>query len=428
MKRFRFNRRVVLGALTLTLSTVAARAQMGPPPNYSGDFWTRSTLTGDWGGLRNELATKGMTFDLSATQVEMGVINGGRNQSWNYAGRYDFLFNLDTQKAGLWRGGFFTLEAEGNWGSRINRDTGALIPVDSNDIYPTPGENSPIDLPNVSYAQFVSPHLGFFLGKIATVTSTSGDMNAFAHGKGDDNFMNLSFNFNPTIAVIPYSTLGAGVIILPGKTPEDAIITLSVLDAEGSAGTSGFNTVFEGGTMYVAEGRVRTDFFGKTGHQLAGGVYSDKLYTSLGQNFRIDVQNRALRTTSGFWALYYNFDQYVYEPVKGADKGVGVFGRFGIADDAVNPIKIFWSVGVGGKGMIPGRPHDSFGIGYYNVTTSNQSVPSFVGAGDGQGAEAYYNFAITPWAQLTVDLQYVEAGLPRSDDALVLGARLKLQF
>lgn len=428
VKETRSNHRAALAAFALTFSSGIACAQTTQPADYSGDIWSRPALTGDWGGLRNDWAKRGMTFDLSATQVEMGVLNGGRQEHWHYAGRWDFVFNLDTQKAGLWPGGFFTLEAEGNWGSKVNGDAGAILPVDSNDIYPLTGKNDPIDLPNVSYAQFVSPHLGFFVGKVATITSTSGDMNEFAHGKGDDNFLNMAFNFNPVVALVPYSTLAAGVVILPGKTPDDAIVTLNVLDAEGDPGTTGFNTAFKGGTIYSAEGRVRTDFFGKTGHQLLGGVYSDKLYTSLNQDFRFIVENRALRANSGAWSAYYNFDQYLYEPVKGSGKGVGVFGRFGAADDAVLPMKFFWSVGIGGRGVIPGRPNDNFGIGYYDMITSNASAPSRIGLHDEWGVEAFYNVAVTPWAQFTVDLQYVEGARPRADDALVLGARLKLRF
>ena len=47
--------------------------------SYSGDLWSRSTLTGDWWGLRNQLAEKGVTFDLNITQVGQGVVAGGKN-------------------------------------------------------------------------------------------------------------------------------------------------------------------------------------------------------------------------------------------------------------------------------------------------------------------------------------------------------------
>ena len=53
-------------------------------PSYSGDFLTRSTLTGDWLGVRNALAAKGISLDANVTQIEQGVVNGGKNGSWEY--------------------------------------------------------------------------------------------------------------------------------------------------------------------------------------------------------------------------------------------------------------------------------------------------------------------------------------------------------
>src|SRR5690242_4453575 len=47
------------------------------------------------------------------------------------------------------------------------------------------------------------------------------------------------------------------------------------------------------------------------------------------------------------------------------------------------------------------RPNDSFGPGFYDVTTGNASAPEFFGLGDEWGVEAFYNIAITPWAQFT---------------------------
>jgi hypothetical protein len=45
---------------------------------------------------------------------------------------------------------------------------------------------------------------------------------------------------------ILYSTLGAGVIILPTGDPNDAVLKIFALDANGKASTIGFDTVFKG--------------------------------------------------------------------------------------------------------------------------------------------------------------------------------------
>jgi carbohydrate-selective porin OprB len=84
------------------------------PKTYSGNIWSRSTLTGDWGGARNDLAGKGIIFDMNLTQVGQGVTEGGKDKSWEYGGRGDLTVNVDTQKLGLWPGGFLTVEVEGN--------------------------------------------------------------------------------------------------------------------------------------------------------------------------------------------------------------------------------------------------------------------------------------------------------------------------
>ena len=76
-------------------------------------------------------------------------------------------------------------------------------------------------VPAWNFAQFLSPYFGLAIGKFATITNTSGDMNEFAHGKGATQFMNMALNFNPLLAfTVPYSTLGVGAVVLPTKDPK----------------------------------------------------------------------------------------------------------------------------------------------------------------------------------------------------------------
>jgi hypothetical protein len=42
--------------------------------------------------------------------------------------------------------------------------------------------------------------------------------------------------------------------------------------------------------------------------------------------------------------------------------------------------------------------------------------------------EAFYNFAITPWLQLSADVQRISPGIKSSDNAWVLGTRLNTRF
>jgi len=449
MGRFSVRGMIVGAALLVAVLPLAASAG-----EYAGDFLTRPALTGDWGGARDDALAKGVRVDASVTQVYQGVLDGGKDGSWEYGGRANLTTQLDTQKAGLWPGGFFKLEFEGNWTESANGHTGAIMPVNTNQLFPVPtGDN--VGLPEISFAQFVSPYAGMFVGKLDTL---AGDANAFAHGKGDTQFFNLAMNLNPVAMVVPYSTLGAGVIVLPTANPDAAIVKFSVLSASGKATTAGFDDISGDNLIFAGEGRVRTGFFDHTGHHLIGVLYSNAEYKSVDQRFGFVVENRQLARSRDTWAVYYNFDQMLYElePSPGhgggnsaergignsAERGIGVFGRFGAAEGNPNPVQYFGSIGLGGQGVFADRPLDRFGAGVYYSNVNNLTFEgpftdrSFLG--DEWGFEVFYNIAIRPWMLITPDLQVIEPSQRerlvspgRREDvkvATVLGVRLQLLF
>ena len=437
-------------ASVIVLLGLFARAQANAEEparvsSYSGDVITRSTLTGDWLGARNALAEKGITFDASVTQITQGVVRGGKDSGWEYGGRGDLTGTLDTQKLGLWPGGFLNVELEGNWTNSVNRSTGGLAPANTNQLFPVPGGDN-VALPALSFAQFLSHYVGGIVGKQDTM---SGDANEFAHGKGDKQFLNLAFNINPVALVVPYSTLGTGVIVLPTADPNQAILDFLVLSATGKATTDGFDDL--NGAIFSGGGRVRTHFFGLTGHQLVSVFYSNKQYNSIDQRIQFEPGRpgldpagaQVLEKKRDTWAMFYNFDHFLYETDASAGKGVGLFGRFGASAGNPNPMQYFYSLGVGGKGLIPSRDRDRFGIGAYYTSVENPTLQlpfrgpsSFLG--DEWGFEAFYNVALTPWVLLTPDIQVIgpsqkrrlvsggTSGTATIGTATVLGFRVQL--
>jgi porin len=244
----------IIFLLGISLSARVGAQDTSPKDPYSGDLLSRSTLTGDWGGFRNEWAAKGVTIDMNITQIGQGVVNGGKSGAWQYGGRGDLVVNLDSQKLGLWPGGFFNLELEGNWALSVNQNTGALMPVNTSQTLPLPPGDI-FGVPAWNFTQFLSPYFGLTLGKFATITSTSGDMNEFAHGKGDTQFMNMALNFNPLLAfTVPYSTLGTGLVVLPTKDPKEAIVSLLVVSTNGKPNTSGFGDLNGNAITVAGEG------------------------------------------------------------------------------------------------------------------------------------------------------------------------------
>ena len=140
------------------------------------------------------------------------------------------------------------------------------------------------------------------------------------------------------------------------------------------------------------------------------------------------------------WAVYFSTWQYVYieEPSKapidllnGApdQEGVGLFIRFGFADKETNPVECAVSAGIGGRGLIPTRDNDTFGIGYYYNRVQKLRLSGILGLeNSAQGFECFYNIAITPACRVTLDLQVVEPVQEILQTATIIGLRAGLDF
>jgi hypothetical protein len=141
------------------------------------------------------------------------------------------------------------------------------------------------------------------------------------------------------------------------------------------------------------------------------------------------------------WLVALSGWQYIFTegpPTKGPldptnkipdQQGWGVFARLGFADKDTNPFKLTASVGVGGRGVLPGRDHDLVGLGYFWTETESGNVLTDASIEDStQGLEAFYNLAITPAAMLSFDIQWLDADVPDADNAVVVGARAQLKF
>jgi porin len=307
-------------------------------------------------------------------------------------------------------------------------------PVNDDALFPLPGSRE-VMLSQVTYTQFLSESFGIAVGKLDT---TFGDKNAFAWIHGD-NFLHSSFRWNPIVArTSPSSALGAGVFVFGNW----GVWSFSVFDTEGEPNVSGFDTIFHGGTSFATEARLNVTPFGLPGHQLFGFVYSDKRFLQIEQDprngigFGRGLAGDLLRLASAFdresgsWAFYYNFDQYVYVEPEDPTQGIGIFGRFGISDGDANPIEAFYSVGVGGKGIIPERDGDTFGLGYFYTKWSDIPLTNALGISNSQGVELFYNIEVTPWLHVTPDLQVLvnPGGVDDRDVAVVYGLRLQMTF
>ncbi len=399
--------------------------------DYSGEFWDRPALTGDWGGRRSEMASQGISFEMDLEQTLQGNAHGGKDthNAFRYSGSLDLHLKFDTGRMDMWPGGLIEVHAENFFGQSVNGKVGSTVNDDA--LFPLPGDRD-LMVSHVIYTQFLSESFGVFVGKLDT---TVGDKNEFAWIHGD-NFLHTNFRWNPVTArTTPYSTLGVGCFAFG----DWGIWSLTVYDTEGTPNESGFDTAFDGGTSVATEARFNVDLFDKPGHQLFGFAWSDKSFRVLEQDPRvgIDTSGNSLRnlldldlaveSESSSWAFFYNFDQYLYVEPDDPSQGVGIFGRFGISDGEANPIETFYSIGIGGKGVLPERDNDTFGLGYYYIEYGGE-LAERLGVHAGQGVELFYNIEVAPWLHITPDLQVIIDPGGRDDRgvAIVYGLRARM--
>jgi porin len=89
----------------------------GLPGTDVGDFWSRTQLSGDWGGARTDLARSGFFFDLYSITAYQDVTSGGLKTGGAFLQNTQLSINIDTGRAGLWSGGLFHITVESRYGS-----------------------------------------------------------------------------------------------------------------------------------------------------------------------------------------------------------------------------------------------------------------------------------------------------------------------
>jgi porin len=408
-----------------------------PPSPFAATILDRAKLTGNWWGARDALLEKGISFDISSTQFYQGVASGGINQTFAYGGRNDYLFKIEGEKAGLWKGFYINLHGESRYGGDINDDSGAfLAPPNIAMLFPLP-TGTHTALTAVKATQFLSETVVVYAGKLNMLDEL---VQPFGAGRGVDAFMNTGLVFPAVLdRTVPYSTLGAGMSIMKGTR---AVFTLMVFDTHNTPTTSGFETFFTNGATTLSKLDLPVNPFGLPGHQGIEGTYSTGNYTSLRTIPYIDVNGLptvTFGTVRGSWSVFYCADQALYVDPDNAKRSWGVFTNIGLADEDPSPIRWSASVGLGGSSPLVTRPLDTFGIGYSIVEPTGplknldpQSLPLRAD----QAVELYYNVAVTPWFRLTPDLQILVPSRERTpppgaraiDTAVIFGLRAKFDF
>ena len=416
--------------------TEIAAAGILPVPVYDADVQDRAFLFGDLGGKRTKWANNGIQFNVESLSWTDTVVDGGVDDDTQVGSLLAYNLNFDLMRAGILPGALISVRAETRFGESGNVKAGRVSPMNTAALSPTnysaPDDGYDFALTNLTYLQMLSEHFGLIVGKFDMYGD--GQANEFSTGRGHTTFQNWSFNsVTPTI-LIPASTVGVGAVFLPNPNLN---VTALVTSATECTKSNCFDDLDDGGIALV-KASYQYNMNG-----LPGGVNGFASYTFDADFTELDSLSFSPRegfstsTKSSMWIASMDFWQYLWTkelhtgPVnlinREADlRGVGVFGSLAFADKDVNPYKTSGTIGVGGRGIFDARPDDTFGVGYfYNDLAKGRFLDK---VNDGQGAEAFYNFAITPAVRLTAGGQWIKSAGGKLDDAVVLSTRLQVTF
>ncbi len=432
-------------AVMLHVTVIPARADSAsakssgilPLPDYSGELFKRSHLLGDFGGKRTEWAEKGFTFDIDYNQYFQAVVDGGADTGSHYGGTIDYNINVDFDRMGLIPGGLLQMRAVSRYGRSVNGISGAFIPANTDATRPTTStldDDVGIWLPMITYTQFLSEKFAVSIGKFDTYDSA----NEFAGGRGRSQWWNMNLNMPVSPAlIIPYSTLGAAVLIMPSP---DLTLTGMVGTITDTSNRSGFDNLDDG--MF---GLLSLTNQYRLGHLPGGfglmcGYGWDGDFNEINGRINFNAGQLTLSTKDSTWFGSVDFWQYLWvesDTAQAVDinngrkdlQGVGLFSRVQFADKDTNPIDFLISFGVNAKGLIPKRDNDTMGIAFSYNKIQDLRLNKIIGIDDTSTVwESFYNIELTPAVHLTLDAQLSDSSLPDTDTATILGTSLQMRF
>lgn len=368
---------------------------------------------------RDELAESGVEVGVGVTSIYQRNVKGGlstNDRKGEFAGSYDLEVTLDLERL-LGIEGTLFIHGEGGWTDSQGTDgvgAGSYFGANADAI-----GNRSLDIVELFYDVSLADSLGLTVGKI----DFSGFFDASAYANDEaSQFLNGALVNNPTIPFPDYS-LG---VILTYNLSDNWYLTGGVADAQADGRETGFNTAFhdEDYFFYILETGVTTAKESANG-DLEGvyrfGVWNDpqpKAHSDATKEYRDDI---------GFYA---SADQMLSKENNDPEdtQGLGVFFRYGYAEDKRNDMEHFYSFGAQYQGLIEGRDNDVLGMGFANGQFSDKASTTYTKDHEGV-IEAYYSIEVSETIHLTPDVQYViNSGGVNTSDALLAGLRLQVDF
>jgi porin len=413
-------------------------ASVAPPePSSEGnDFWSRDTLTGDWGGLRKQMEDKGVS--VGAMWVGQGFRNflGGIHVGNTGASTLDLNITFDTEKLVGWAGGKFYVDFQDHAGPDPS-----LNLVGDVEKFTKLNWTPFTQIAEIWYEQkLFGDKLRLKIGKVDANTEYSVIDNGLP-------FLSSSTQVTGTLFVFPTfpdPLPSVNVFFTPNDTfyasfgayyanRHDRFLSFSgsVYNAQPT----------EGGMLFIGEtglkwkqlagheldGNLRLGFWGHNGTfpRLAGGekdgthgfygVFNQTLWKPESKDSK-----DAKSSKDGKEAKDTKESKEEEDP-----RGIRMFFGYAQTPGDVSIMDHHVGGGLSWTGLIPSRPKDILGVTLQYVHLSESAgVPKSYE----QTFEGFYRIQFAPWAAIQPDLQYITHPGGQYPSALVGTMQIELHF
>ncbi len=392
----------------------------------------------DPGGVRKDLANRGITVGANYIGEVFGVAAGGLNRDSHYDGRLELWLDADLNALVGWKGLTFHANAYQIHGSSITAESlGALMPVSF--IEATPATRLFELYLEQSFAD----------GKVTVRAGQIAADSEFIISDGAAAFLNGTWGWPSETAsdlpsggpAYPLATPGIRVAITPHETyglmaavfNGDVVDDCPPGDDPQRCNPHGLDFPFGDDALYMAEGFYKYDARGLPGRIKFGGW----LHTG---DFE-DIADPSI-VESGNFGLYAIWDQQIIK-LDSDGRNIAVFSRVMGAPSDRNIVDVYAEGGVTVTGPFATRPKDLLGIGfaYTGISHSAQIADREVGQSIVRDYEALFEVSYTAnlvsGFSIQPDIQYFwnpggrvpdASGTRPVENALVLGLRSTINY
>lgn len=414
---------------SITKGAAVARHPIAPHP--------RDTLTGDWGGLRTRLKDNGLALRADYVSETFSAIEGGKRRGTAYVQQLRGGIDLDMERVAGWSGAVFHLTLNDRRGVGISSDyVGNRLPIQeaAGGFYTR--------LSEISVEQnLVGDKLNLRLGYFAM----GNDLGGMAIGC---NLVNAAFCAHPLSLSgnsgwynYPNARWGAAARYRP--RPDLAIRTgVYQINLRLNEERNAFRPFAPGTTGVLLPVEVEYDPGAEEGGRMLPGHYKLGVYYDTSRA----VRQGETGTVGGRYGIYFLADQIILQEGRNG-RGLSVFVQFTASPKATAQITRWYVGGLVKVGTFRGRDADTVALGIVHArvnptlrranfdTTPSAFGPSggFTSLSAGETAiELSYGAQLNRWLSVRPDVQYIvhpgAFSLQRVDDALALGAQIKVQF